>query len=180
MLIVKRNQNRTRCRRLLLRSCSSSWWGHTPGHKGGPSEGPSVGHPACPTSRTAKGANATRTTQEAAVEEAFALRTAWDPSVTRTTVVVEISVDSPRPSSTTMFKTAREASATRTTQEALEDLEDSHLGNSGFPSTFFNNILPGKPVQTRTSFPVSKFCKKWKISYRLEKSFSYNKQLKMH
>merc|ERR1711981_470981 len=100
----RRNQNRTRCRRLLLRSCSSSWWGHTPGHKGGPSEGPSVGHPACP--KTAKGAN-----------------------------------------------------ATRTTQEALEDLEDSHLGNSGFPLTIFNNILPGKPVQTRTLFPVSKFCK---------------------
>ena len=66
------------------------------------------------------------------MEEAVGLRTAWGPSVTRTTVVVvEVSVDSPRPSSTTMFKTAREASATRTTQEAvLEDLEDSHLGNS--------------------------------------------------
>ena len=53
------------------------------------------------------------------------LRTAWDPSATRTTVVVvEVSVDSLRPSSTTMFKTAREADATRTTQEAvLEDLE---------------------------------------------------------
>merc|ERR1712168_1742952 len=106
-----------------------------PGHGDGPSAG----------SRTAKGASATRTTQEAAVEDSVedsvadsvedsvVLRTAWDPSATRTTVVVEISVDSPRPSSTTMFKTAREASATRTMQEAEEDLEDSHLGNSGFP-----------------------------------------------
>ena len=102
--------------------------GHTPGHRIGPLVGHSVGH-----SKTAKGASATKTTQGAAVEEAVVLRTAWDPSVTRTTVVVEISVDSPRPSSTTGFKTAREASATRTTQEAvLEDLEDSHLGNSGF------------------------------------------------
>ena len=58
------------------------------------------------------------------MEEALALRTAWDPSETRTTVVVEISVDSLRPSSTTVFKTAREAGATRTKQEAvLEDLE---------------------------------------------------------
>merc|ERR1712243_305598 len=110
------NQNTSRCRQLLLpSSCFSSWWGHMPGHR----IGPSVGH-----SKTAKGASATRTTQEAAVEEAVALKTAWDPSVTRTTVVVEISVDSLRPSSTTVFKTAREAGATRTTQEAvLEDLE---------------------------------------------------------
>merc|ERR1712243_278579 len=122
------NQKTSRCRQLLLLpSCSSSWWGHKPGHRIGPLVGHSVGH-----SKTAKGASATKTTQGEAVEEAVGLRTAWGPSVTRTTVVVavEVSVDSPRPSSTTMFKTAREASATRTTQEA--DLEDFHLGNSGF------------------------------------------------
>merc|ERR1712008_151548 len=106
-------QNRTRYRRLLLPSCCSSWWGHTPGHRIGPSAGHSVG-----TSRAAKGANATRTTEEAAVEEAEMLRTARDPSATRTTVVVEISLG---PTSTAIFKTAKEASATRTT----------HLGNSG-------------------------------------------------
>merc|ERR1712112_410061 len=142
------NQKTSRCRQLLLLpSCSSSLWGHTPGRR----IGPSVGH-----SKTAKGASATKTTQGAAVEEAVVLRTAWGPSVTRTTVEVEISVDSPRPSSTTRFKTAREAGATRTTQEAVledleatmeatmeatteatmeavsEDLEDFHLGSSGF------------------------------------------------
>merc|ERR1712150_24748 len=109
------NQNRSRCRQLLLPSCFSSWWGHTPGRR----IGPSVGH-----SKTAKGASATRTTQE----EAEVLRTAWDPSATRTTVVVEVSEDSPRPSSTTRFKTAWEASATRTMQEAVLDF---HLGSRG-------------------------------------------------
>merc|ERR1712025_1173803 len=114
------NQNRSRCRQLLLQpSCSSSWWGHTPGRR----IGPSVGH-----SKTAKGASATRTTQEAVVEEAEVLRTAWDPSATRTTVVVEVSEDSPRPSSTIRFKTAWEASATRTMQEAVLDF---HLGSRG-------------------------------------------------
>merc|ERR1712150_440574 len=90
------NQNRSRCRQLLLPSCFSSWWGHTPGRR----IGPSVGH-----SKTAKGASATRTT-----------------------VVVEVSEDSPRPSSTTRFKTAWEASATRTMQEAVLDF---HLGSRG-------------------------------------------------
>merc|ERR1712008_522932 len=109
-------QNRTRYRRLLLPSCCSSWWGHTPRHRIGPSAGHSVG-----TSRAAKGANATRTTEEAAVEEAEMLRTARDPSATRTTVVVEISVTSQCPTSTAIFKTAKEASATRTTPRQDED-----------------------------------------------------------
>merc|ERR1712010_209581 len=146
----RHTENRTRCSRFLLLSCSSLWRGHTPGHRVGPSAGPLVGHLAYP--RTAKGPSATRTTrevvedledrttQEAAVEDSEVLRTARDPSATRTTEVVEVSVESLRPSSTTMFKTAREASATRTTQE--EDLEVSHLGNSGFSSTFSNNKLP--------------------------------------
>merc|ERR1712243_50094 len=82
------NQKTSRCRQLLLLpSCSSSWWGHKPGHRIGPLVGHSVGH-----SKTAKGASATKTTQGEAVEEAVGLRTAWGPSVTRTTVVVAVEV----------------------------------------------------------------------------------------
>ena len=86
--------------------------------------------------RTAKGASATRTTQEEVVEEASLLRTVEGPNATKTTllVVLVVLVDSYShpPTSTTRFKTAKEASATRTTQEEdLEDLEeDFHSGNS--------------------------------------------------
>ena len=108
--------------------------------------------------RTAKGASATRTTQEEVVEEASLLKTVKDsnatktmldlvevevllrtvegPNATKTTllVVLVVLVDSYShpPTSTTRFKTAKEASATRTTQEEdLEDLEeDFHSGNS--------------------------------------------------
>ena len=89
--------------------------------------------------RTAKGASATRTTQQEVVEEASLLRTVEGPNATKTTLLVvdvevEVLVDSHShpPTSTTRFKTAKEASATRTTQEEdLEDLEeDFHSGNS--------------------------------------------------
>ena len=86
--------------------------------------------------RTAKGASATRTTQEEVVEEASLLKTVKDPNATKTTllVVLVVLVDSYShpPTSTTRFKTAKEASATRTTQEEdLADLEeDFHSGNS--------------------------------------------------
>ena len=107
--------------------------------------------------RTAKGASATRTTQEEVVEEASLLKTVKDPNATKTmldlveaeaevllrtvedlnatkTTLLAVLVDSYShpPTSTTRFKTAKEASATRTTQEEdLEDLEeDFHSGNS--------------------------------------------------
>ena len=86
--------------------------------------------------RTAKGASATRTTQqEEVVEEASLLRTVEGPNATKTTLlavlVVLVDSHSHPPTSTTRFKTAKEASATRTTQEEdLEDLEDFHSGNS--------------------------------------------------
>ena len=115
--------------------------------------------------RTAKGASATRTTQEEVVEEASLLKTVKDPNATKimldvvdmevevevllrtvegpnatktTLLVVDVEVEvlvdshSHPPTSTTRFKTAKEASATRTTQEEdLEDLEeDFHSGNS--------------------------------------------------
>ena len=83
--------------------------------------------------RTAKGASATRTTQEEVVEEASLLKTVKDPNATKTTLLaVLVDSYSHPPTSTTRFKTAKEASATRTTQEEdLEDLEeDFHSGNS--------------------------------------------------
>merc|ERR1711962_970699 len=124
----KHKRNISRCRHLLPPSCSSSWLEHTADHS-------SVGHLGA-SARTAKGASATRTTQEEVVEEASLLRTVESPNATKTTllVVLVVLVDSYYlpPTSTTRFKTAKEASATRTTQEEdLADLEeDFHSGNS--------------------------------------------------
>merc|ERR1711962_1960333 len=123
----KHKRNISRCRHLLPPSCSSSWLEHTADHS-------SVGHLGA-SARTAKGASATRTTQEEVVEEASLLRTVEGPNATKTTllVVLVVLVDSNchPPTSTTRFKTAKDASATRTTQEEdLEDLEDFHSGNS--------------------------------------------------
>merc|ERR1712105_353606 len=70
--------NRWRCRQLLLPSCFSSWWGHTPGRR----IGPSVGH-----SKTARGASATRTTSRTRTTSTTSMfKTAREASATRTTM----------------------------------------------------------------------------------------------
>ena len=86
--------------------------------------------------KTVKDSNATKTmldlVVDVEVEVEVLLRTVEGPNATKTTllVVLVVLVDSHShpPTSTTRFKTAKEASATRTTLE--EDLEDFHSGNS--------------------------------------------------